>query len=139
MKQGRCIHGCMAVRENNKIVAVYSIAGWDGRDYDNKVLFSSSEILTVDDMIWKSGPSLPESLFGNSAVASKSSEALGYSVAGSSDKHNYGRYEYKIWELKRKENIWKSIQSSRSSIGYLQDARHGHTVVNAEYRDLPGC
>ena len=98
---------------------------------DGSRLLSSTEILDVNSMTWRTGPSLPFAVCGNRGVQSEVGPYLGFSTGG------IGMYgvDRKIYGLKKTNgNSFKWEEVHGMTIG-----RYYHSVVNAPKSLLPNC
>ena len=88
---------------------------------------SSTEILDVNSMTWRTGPSLPISVWGNKGVQSEVGPYLGFSTGG---------YRHrKIFGLKKTDGSnfkWEEVHG-------MTTGRGAHSVVNAPKSLLPNC
>ena len=92
---------------------------------------SSTEILDVNSMEWRTGPALPISLQGNRGVQSEVGTYLGFSTGG----HGNGQYQRKIYGLK----ITSDDSFKWEEVHGMTTARRVHSVVNAPESLLPNC
>ena len=104
------------------------VIGGEGESFNDPL--TSTETLNLNENKWEIGSGLPESVFASSAVASKSSEYVGYLVGGAGV--NTAKTG-KIWQLRRGDLTW--LDSPR----VLQTPRYHHTAVNVNFDDIPGC
>lgn len=107
------------------ITQIVVMGGYDGSDY-----LSSTEILDVNSMTWRTGPALPISVSRNRGLQSEVGPYLGFSTGG----YN-GQSQNKIYGLKKtsKEIFeWEEVHS-------MTTARYLHSVVNTPKTLLPNC
>ena len=95
---------------------------------------SSTEVLDVNSMRWKTGPALPTSVTHNKGVQSEVRPYLGFSTGGPFD---YGKKQYqnKIYGLKKTNGNsfkWEEVHG-------MTTGRYFHAVVNAPKNLLPNC
>ena len=93
---------------------------------------SSTEILDVKTMIWKTGPNLPIQVKENRGVESVTDTYLGFSTGG---KTYYSAGRREIYGLKKTTGntySWVQVQS-------MTTARYQHSVVNVPTSLLPNC
>ena len=92
---------------------------------------SSTEILDVNSMTWRTGPALPISVYANRGVQSEVGPHLGFSTGG----YGNGQNQNKIYGLKKTPEDsfeWEEVHS-------MTTARSYHSVVNAPKSLLPNC
>ena len=119
-------HGCFSIKDNNMITEIVVMGGY-GSGY-----LSSTEILDVNSMTWRTGPALPISVSSNKGVQSEVGPYLGFSTGGSDWR---GQVQNKICGLRKTNGIsfkWEEVHS-------MTTARLGHSVVNAPKSLLPNC
>ena len=90
---------------------------------------SSTEVLDVNSMRWKTGPALPTSVTHNKGVQSEVRPYLGFSTGGR------GQYSFKIYGLKKTTEDsfdWEEVHG-------MTTARWLHSVVNAPKSLLQNC
>ena len=107
---------------------VTQIVVMGGRNRNGDYL-SSTEILDVNSMTWRTGPSLPISVRYNRGVQSVSGTYLGFSTGGT------WPVVRKIFGLKKtSENglEWEEVHG-------MTTARYDHSVVNVPKSLLPNC
>ena len=74
------------------------VMGGYGSRYLSKILSrSSTEILDVNSMTWRTGPALPFSVIDNKGVQSEVGPYLGFSIGG----YGRGRKQRKVYGLKK--------------------------------------
>ena len=91
---------------------------------------SSTEILDVNAMTWRTGPSLPISVYHNKGVQSEVGPYLGFSTGGYAN-----GYQRKIYGLKKTNGNsfkWEEVHG-------MTTGRYHHSVVNAPKSLLPNC
>ena len=91
---------------------------------------SSTEILDVNSMTWRTGPSLPISVYQNKGVQSEVGPYLGFSTGGRSRQG-----QRKIYGLKKTNGNsfkWEEVHG-------MTTGRYFHSVVNAPKSLLPNC
>ena len=92
---------------------------------------SSTEILDVNSMTWRTGPSFPISVYGNKGVQSEVGPYLGFSTGGIGN----SQYQRKIYGLKKTNGNsfkWEEVHG-------MTTGRYYHSVVNAPKSLLPNC
>ena len=118
-------HACFSVKENNMITEIVVMGGYgSGR-------LSSTEILDVNSMTWRTGPSLPFSVYSNRGVQSEVGPYLGFSIGGEGNSQR----QRKIFGLKKSNgnNVkWEEVHG-------MTTGRMYHSVVNAPKSLLPNC
>ena len=124
-------HGCFRIKDNSVITEIVVMGGYGSR-YLSKILSrSSTEILDVNSMTWRTGPALPFSVIDNKGVQSEVGPYLGFSIGG------FGNWQYqrKIFGLKKTNGNsfkWEEVHG-------MTTARYWHTVVNVPKSLLPNC
>ena len=121
MKEKRWGHSCFYDIETN---SVFVVGGWNGT---NK---ATTERLNLNTNIWEPTPSLPEPLDASAAVASKSTEYIGFVAGG---KNYQTRAIDKMWGPRRRDLIWEEMPQK------LQKPRRQHSMVNIAANEVPGC
>ena len=94
--------------------------------------FSSTEILDVNSMTWRAGPTLPISVYANKGVQSEVGSYLGFSTGGRLESRQYQR---KIYGLKK--GVGNSL--NWEEVHGMTTARGWHSVVNVPKSLLPNC
>ena len=92
---------------------------------------SSTEILDVNSMTWRTGPSLPISVGYNKGVQSEVGPYLGFSIGGFGN----DQYQRKIFGLKETNGNsfkWEEVYG-------MTTGRYAHSAVNAPKSLLPNC
>ena len=118
-------HGCFSIKENNMIAKIVVMGGF------GSVAGSSTEILDVNSMTWRTGPSLPISVRTSRGVQSEVGPYLGFSTGGYGNVQN----QRQIFGLKKTNGNsfkWEEVHN-------MTTARVWHTVVNVPKSLLPNC
>ena len=92
---------------------------------------SSTEILDVDSMTWRTGPALPISVSDNRGVQSELGPYLGFSTGG----YGNSQIQNKIYGLKKtpEDNFeWVEVHS-------MTTGREYHSVVNVPKSLISNC
>ena len=93
---------------------------------------SSTELLDVNSMKWRTGPSLPIAVRNNRGVQSVSGTYLGFSTGGTRKKIGAQRKVYGLRKTGTNGLEWEEVHS-------MTAARAAHSVVNAPKSLLPNC
>ena len=126
---GRESHGCFSIKDNDLITKIVVMGGWSR---DPGRILSSTEILDVNSMTWRTGPALPISVKGNKGVQSEGGPYLGFSTGGYVGSSQYINKIYGLKETSKDSFKWEETHS-------MTTARHLHSVVNAPKSLLPSC
>lgn len=118
LSSGRYGHGCFSIKENNEITKIVVMGG------NNSGALSSTVILDVNSMTWRTGPALPISVSYNKGVHSEGGTYLGFSIGGSI-KSIYG-----LKKTSEDSFTWEEVHG-------MTTARVWHSVVNAPKSLLP--
>ena len=98
----------------------------------NSGALSSTEILDVNSMTWRTGPALPISVAYNRGVQSEVGPYLGFSTGG---RDGNGQEQRKIFGLKKTNGNnfkWEEVHG-------MTTGREIYSVVNAPKNLLPNC
>ena len=121
-------HGCFSIKDSNITTQIVVMGGHGSGPYS---YLSSTEILDVNSMTWRTGPALPISVSGNSGVRSEVRPYLGFSTGG----YGNGQQQRKVYGLKKTNGNslkWEEVHG-------MTTGRSWHSIVNAPKSLLPNC
>ena len=121
--------GCFHIKANNEITKIVVMGGYEAARIARRL--SSVEVLDVNTMTWRIGPSLPRRISDNKGIQSVSGPYLGFSTGGNCN----GRRCNEIFGLKEtSQNVytWEALHS-------MTTGRTSHRAVNAPKSILPNC
>ena len=127
--KARSWHSCLYDEKTNSIFIM------GGVDKNYRIMKSTEKLNLDNNMIWTSRiplRDLHESLYYSAAVASNSTEFIGYVAGGKTGFGGSGGTD-KVWGLRRIGLTWEEIPIR------LQTPRFSHTIVNLASNEKMYC